>query len=257
MTATRLHIKNLTVSVSQKTVLQNFTLTAGAGELHALMGPNGAGKSTLAAVLMGHPAYTVESGSIELDGKDLLELATHERAKAGLFLAFQHPVGIPGLRVSEYLKTLYSIHTGTDISVRDFRKIVMARLEEVGLPKTVLSRDLNDSFSGGERKRLELVQLALVSPKLAILDEIDSGLDVDALTCVQKVVNDLKAKGTTFVVITHYRRLLETVAPDRVHLLLNGSIQQSGGMELADLIDRDGYQELRTQSDVQSTTKHS
>jgi len=238
-------IKNLHVMVGEKPILKGLDLTAGDGELHALMGPNGIGKSTLAAVLMNHPAFTLTAGTVDLNGQDLLELDTTGRARAGLFLAFQHPIGIPGLRVSEYLKSLYAVHKQIEISVRDFRKIVNGLLELVGLPKTVLTRDLNEGFSGGERKRLELLQLALVEPKLAILDEIDSGLDVDALECVRKVVDALKAKGTTFIVITHYRRLLETVKPDRVHLMLDGRIHQVGGMELADVIDAKGYAYFR------------
>lgn len=236
-----LEVKNLHVSVGGKTILAGFDLSAKAGEVHAVMGPNGVGKSTLAAVLTGHPAFIVEKGSVTFNGEDVLAMPIYERARKGIFLAFQHPISVPGLKISEYLKNLYSVHKGEEISVRDFRKLMNERLAEVGLNKNVLVRDLNEGFSGGEKKRFELLQLALIQPKLAILDEIDSGLDVDALAVVQTIVSRLRAAGTLVLVITHYKRLLDAVRPDKVHLLIDGSIHQVGDSQLADAIDARGY----------------
>ncbi len=236
-----LEVKNLHVSVGDKPILAGFNLQASAGEIHAVMGPNGVGKSTLAAILTGHPAFRVDKGEVKFNGEDVLSLPIHERARKGIFLAFQHPIAVPGLKISEYLKNLYSVHKGVEISVRDFRKLMNERLAEVGLNKAVLSRDLNEGFSGGEKKRFELLQLALIEPKLAILDEIDSGLDVDALNAVRMIVERLRAKGTLVLVITHYKRLLDEVRPDKVHLLLDGAIRQVGDSQLADAIDARGY----------------
>ena len=236
-----LEVKNITVEVAGKEILKNFSLNLPVGEIHAVMGPNGAGKSTLAAVLTGHPAFKVKEGSIDFDGKNLLEMPVHQRAKAGIFLAFQHPIAVPGLKISEYLKNLYAAHKGVEIGVREFRKICNELLASVGLPKNVLTRDLNEGFSGGEKKRFELLQLSLIEPKLIILDEIDSGLDVDALKAVETIISLAKKRGASVLVITHYKRLLDTVRPDVVHLLAGGSIMKSGNESLANEIDSKGY----------------
>ena len=236
-----LEIRGLKVSVAGKQIFESLNLTVPAGAVHAVMGPNGAGKSTLAAVLMGHPAFVVEAGTIAFLGQNLLAMDTTARARAGIFLAFQHPISVPGLKVSEYLKALHGLHHGGELGAKEFRKLVVERLAQVDLPRSVLTRDLNEGFSGGEKKRFELLQLALVEPKLVILDEIDSGLDVDALACVKNVIDAVRAGGATVVIISHYKRLVESLNPEVAHVLLDGHIIESGGMELVNAIDAKGY----------------
>ena len=240
-----LEIVNLRVSVGGKTLFKGLDMSIPQGAVHAVMGPNGVGKSTLAAVLMGHPSVTVEEGSITYCGQDLLAMDTTARARAGMFLGFQHPVAVPGLKISEYLRSLHTKHHGAALGVKEFRKFIGDLLQDVGLPRTVLARDLNEGFSGGEKKRFELVQLSVISPKLVILDEIDSGLDVDALARVKTIIARASEAGATILIISHYKRLLDLLAPEVVHLLLEGQVVQHGGLELVDAIDKGGYGAFR------------
>jgi Fe-S cluster assembly ATP-binding protein len=244
-------INNLKARIGEKIILTGVDLQVPAGEIHVIMGPNGVGKSTLGHVLMGHKSYERTDGSIALDGVDLTDADTAERARAGMFLAFQYPVSIPGLRVSEYLRNLYCMRHNVQLGVAEFRKIVREKLDMLNIDRSVLSRYLNDGFSGGEMKRLEMLQLALVKPKIAILDEIDSGVDVDAQKTVAEAIRKLRdADGTSFVIITHYQRLLNFVNPDKVHVVLDGKITRTGDMSLVQALEREGYDWVRQGSDA-------
>ena len=241
-----LKLENIIAKVGEKQILNGLSLEIPKGEVHVVMGPNGVGKSTLSHVLMGHKNYELVSGSIVLDGQDISAKATHERAMSGLYLAFQYPVAIPGLKLSEYLRNLYNLRHGKQLSVAEFRRTIKDKLELLKIDRSVLSRYLNDGFSGGEMKRLEMLQLALVSPKLAILDEIDSGVDIDAQKIVANAINHLKKEtGTSFLIITHYQRLLNIVNPDKVHIMLEGKINRSGDMGLVTALEAEGYEWIR------------
>ncbi len=240
-----LSIKNLHASVEDKQILRGLNLEVGAGEVHAIMGPNGSGKSTLGYVLSGREGYSVDDGSVILDGEDLLELETEERARAGLFLAFQYPVEIPGVSNMEFLKAALTARAearGEPVpTAADLLRAARAASGQVNLPADFLKRGVNEGFSGGEKKRNEILQLLMLKPKVAILDETDSGLDIDALKVVADGVNSQRAPDRSFVVVTHYQRLLDFIKPDRVHVLYNGQIIKSGDASLALKLEDEGY----------------
>jgi Fe-S cluster assembly ATP-binding protein len=248
-----LSIENLHVSVSGKEILRGVDLTVRQGEIHALMGPNGSGKSTLSYALMGHPNYEVTEGSIKLDGVDLIPLEPDERAKAGLFLAFQYPTSIPGVSVANFLRhAVTNIRNpgrkeGEDLMpMRDFRKELRQQMDELGVDQEFARRYLNDGFSGGEKKRAEILQLAMLRPSFAILDETDSGLDIDAVRIVSEGVNRVARRhGTGVLVITHYKRILNYIKPQLVHVLFGGRIVESGGPELVQQLEDHGYDWVR------------
>ena len=245
-----LEIKDLHAQVGEEAeILKGLDLTVRPGEIHAVMGPNGSGKSTLAHVLGGREELDVTKGEIEFDGKDLLDMDPEERAQAGLFLAFQYPVELPGVNSTYFLRTaLNSIREARGeepISVKDFSKLIQEKAADLELEPAMLTRSVNEGFSGGEKKRNEVLQMAVLNPKLAILDETDSGLDIDALQVVADGVNRLRSKNNAFVVITHYQRLLNFIVPDFVHVLVEGKIVKSGGKELALELEDKGYQWVR------------
>ena len=240
-----LSIKDLHARVEETTILKGLNLEINPGEVHAIMGPNGAGKSTLGYVLSGRDGYEVESGSVEMDGKDLLDMDDEERAQAGLFLAFQYPVEIPGVSNMEFMKesvnALREARGEKALSSAEFLKKAKEACKQVELPLDFLKRGVNEGFSGGEKKRNEIMQLIMLEPKIAILDESDSGLDVDALQVVAKGVNSQRDGKRSFIVVTHYQRLLDYIQPDYVHILSKGKIVKSGGPELAKEVEASGY----------------
>ncbi|WP_417442690.1 Fe-S cluster assembly ATPase SufC [Idiomarina abyssalis] len=240
-----LSIKDLHARVEETTILKGLNLEIKPGEVHAIMGPNGAGKSTLGYVLSGRDGYEVESGSVEMDGKDLLDMEVEERAQAGLFLAFQYPVEIPGVSNMEFMKesvnALREARGEKALSSAEFLKKAKEACKQVELPLDFLKRGVNEGFSGGEKKRNEIMQLIMLEPKIAILDESDSGLDVDALQVVAKGVNSQRDGKRSFIVVTHYQRLLDYIQPDYVHILSKGRIVKSGGPELAKEVEASGY----------------
>lgn len=244
-TKSLLTIKDLHASVEEKQIIKGLDLDIKPGEVHAIMGPNGAGKSTLGYVLSGRDGYSVESGSVTLNGEDLLEMETEDRARAGLFLAFQYPVEIPGVSNLEFLKASVDAQSearGEDaISSADFLKEAKAACKQVNLPVAFLKRGVNEGFSGGEKKRNELMQMLLLKPKLCILDETDSGLDIDALQVVAEGVNSQRSADRSFIVVTHYQRLLDYIKPDFVHVLSDGKIVKSGDASLALELEAQGY----------------
>ncbi len=240
-----LSIRNLHAGVEGREILRGIDLEVKAGEVHAVMGPNGSGKSTLAQVLAGHPAYTVTAGEVRYDGQNLLELPAEERARAGVFLAFQYPVEIPGVSTAQFLKAAVNeIRTrqGQDeLDAIEFLALLREKLALVEMDQSFISRPVNEGFSGGEKKRNEILQLAVLKPKLAILDETDSGLDIDALRIVAHGVNALRTPDNAMILVTHYQRLLNYITPDYVHVLFNGRIVKSGGKELALELEAKGY----------------
>ena len=248
-----LKIENLKASIEEAKILNGIDLSVNAGEVHAIMGPNGSGKSTLSAVIAGNESYEVESGSIIFDGEDLLELDPDQRAHKGVFLSFQYPVEIPGISVSNFLKAAISEkrkQLGLDpISAKDLLGKMREKMELLNMKKGYLSRNMNEGFSGGEKKRNEIFQMAMLEPKLAILDETDSGLDIDALKIVANGVNKLKNKNNATIVITHYQRLLDYIVPDYVHVLHNGRIIKSGSKELALELEEKGYDWITKEAD--------
>lgn len=244
-----LTIQDLNVSIENKKIINNLSLDIKEKEAHVIMGPNGSGKSSLALSLMGHPKYKIESGSVSFCGKNLLKLSTDERSKAGLFLSFQQPREIEGLNVSSYLRTLDKNNKEKNnekaLSIYKFKKAISSEIEDMGLMDDFLKRDLNHGFSGGEKKKNEILQLKILSPKLAILDEIDSGLDVDALIRICKIVSELKDKGMSVIIITHYIRILEYLDIDFVHLMKEGNIIHSNDKQFAKTIDSFGYNDIK------------
>ncbi|ACE05684.1 hypothetical protein Aasi_0241 [Candidatus Amoebophilus asiaticus 5a2] len=242
-------INNLHASVEGQEILRGINLTVQAGEVHAIMGPNGSGKSTLASILAGKPGYTVTAGDVNFNGQDLLSLAPEERAAAGLFLAFQYPVEIPGVSNTNFLKTAVNQirkHRGQEpLDAVEFLKILKEKARLVNIDKELLHRTLNEGFSGGEKKRNEILQMAMLSPSLSILDETDSGLDIDALKTVAFGINQLKTPDNATIVITHYQRLLDFIVPDFVHVLYKGKIVKSGFKELAKELEAKGYDWLK------------
>jgi len=237
-----LEIKNLHVAVDDKPILTGVDLTVKQGETHAIMGPNGSGKSTLAYSVAGHPRYTITQGSVTLDGADVLAMTVDERARAGLFLAMQYPVEVPGVSVSNFLRTAVTAIEGEAPKLRTWVKDLNAAFERLAIDPAFKERSVNEGFSGGEKKRFEVLQLELLKPKVAILDETDSGLDVDALKVVSAGVNRVREAGTTgTLLITHYTRILRYIRPDYVHVFVGGRIVEEGGPELADLLEAEGY----------------
>jgi Fe-S cluster assembly ATP-binding protein len=252
--SSELVIKDLHVSVEGKPIIKGLNLNVKQGEIHALMGPNGSGKSTLANALMGHPFYDVDSGEVAFDGVDVLELEPNERAKLGLFLAFQYPTTVPGVSMANFLRMAVSAvrsensnggETTKLIPMRQFRRELREKMKRLGVDDSFARRYLNDGFSGGEKKRAEILQLAMLEPKIAVLDETDSGLDIDAVRIVGESVNQLIGPDLGVLIITHYPRLLNYIRPNFVHILLDGRIVESGGWELAELLEEKGYDPIR------------
>ena len=243
MTEEILRVENLHVSVEGTEILKGMSLTIHRGEIHVIMGRNGAGKSTLASVIMGHPAYEITQGSLHFMGTNLDDMSVFERARAGMFLSFQYPAVIPGVQVGTFLKKSMQSVRDEEVKARAFRKELNEAMEVLEMDKKVLSRYVNDGFSGGEKKRLEILQMLLLKPHLALLDETDSGLDIDALRIVAKGINTV-APEAGCLIITHYQRLLDHVKPDFVHVMINGAIVQSGGPELALKLEQNGYEWL-------------
>ncbi|SMO68582.1 Fe-S cluster assembly ATPase SufC [Solitalea koreensis] len=244
-----LSVRNLQVSIDDNEILKGLSLEIKPGEVHAIMGPNGSGKSTLASVLAGNENYKVKEGKVFFEGKDLLDMAPEIRAREGIFVAFQYPVEIPGVSNINFLKTalaeIKSYRNLPPLEARDFLKLLKEKQKLVEFDASLTNRSLNEGFSGGEKKRNEIFQLAMLDPKLAILDETDSGLDIDALRIVAKGVNKLRSEKNAFIIITHYQRLLEYIIPDFVHVLYNGQIVKSGGKELALELEEKGYDWLK------------
>jgi Fe-S cluster assembly ATP-binding protein len=238
-------VDNLHASVEGTEILKGVDLTIERGETHAIMGPNGSGKSTLANVLLGHPLYEVTSGTITYKGEDITEAAPEVRGQAGMFLGFQYPEEIPGVSVVNFLRTALSNRTGTDYTVLELRLKVGEAMKELGMDPSFADRYLNEGFSGGERKRNEILQMAVLEPELAVLDETDSGLDIDALRTVAEGVERMRTDDRGFLIITHYQRMLEYITPDFVHIFLDGAIVDSGGADLADRIEDAGYDSYR------------
>lgn len=248
-----LEIKNLAVEIEDKQILKDLSLVINTNEIHALMGPNGTGKSTLAQAVMGHPAYTVTEGEIWLDGENLLEMDVDERARKGLFAAVQYPAEIPGITNAEFIRAAINSRRDEDdkISVMDFIEKLDEKMELLHMPESMAERYLNEGFSGGEKKRNEILQLLMIEPTFAILDEIDSGLDIDALQVVAKGINQMRGDNFGALVITHYQRLLNYIKPDFVHIVMDGRVVKSGGPELAIEIEENGYAELAGELNIQ------
>ena len=247
-----LSIKNLHASIGDKEILKGINLEIKAGEVHAIMGPNGAGKSTLSAVIAGNENYEVTEGEVILDGEDLAELAPEERAHKGVFLSFQYPVEIPGVSVTNFMRSAINetrkAKGQEEMPANEMLKLIREKSELLEIDRKFLSRSLNEGFSGGEKKRNEIFQMAMLEPKLAILDETDSGLDIDALRIVANGVNKLKSENNAIIVITHYQRLLDYIVPDFVHVLYNGKIVKSGGKELAYELEEKGYDWIKAEN---------
>jgi len=247
-----LEIRNLHVEIEGQKILKGVDLEVAAGEVHAIMGPNGSGKSTLAQVLAGHPAFEVTEGSVTYLGKNLMDLAPEERARDGLFIAFQYPVAIRGITNAYFLRSAVNAirkqRGEEDLDMLDFIEILEQKLKVIGWDDSLMNRPVNDGFSGGEKKRNEILQMAILEPKLAILDETDSGLDIDALKIVADAVNKLRRPDNATVVVTHYQRILAYIVPDRVHVLANGKIVKSGGKDLALELERRGYDWLKAEA---------
>ncbi|MCL6594868.1 MAG: Fe-S cluster assembly ATPase SufC [Firmicutes bacterium] len=250
-----LEIENLSAQAGETPILRGVDLTVRSGEVHALMGPNGSGKSTLSNVIMGHPAYQVTGGDVRLDGRSILSLPTHERALAGLFLAFQYPIAVSGVSVANFIRTAVNARrTRRDpedrgVPLGEFMRELRAQMARLDLDAAFAGRYLNDGFSGGEKKRLEMLQLAMLRPSLAILDEPDSGLDIDAVRTVASGVEALRGPDIGFLIITHYQRILTYVRPDRVHVMVGGRIVRSGGQELAQELEAQGYDWLKRETE--------
>ena len=249
-----LSIKNLHASIGDKEILKGINLEVKAGEIHAIMGPNGAGKSTLASIIAGNENYEVTEGEISLDGEDLSELATEERAHKGVFLSFQYPVEIPGVSVTNFIRTAINetrkANKLEEMPSNEMLKVIREKSELLEIDRKFLSRSLNEGFSGGEKKRNEIFQMAMLEPKLAILDETDSGLDIDALRIVANGVNKLKSDKNAIIVITHYQRLLDYIVPDFVHVLYNGKIVKSGDASLALELEEKGYDWIKNEQEA-------
>jgi Fe-S cluster assembly ATP-binding protein len=243
-------IEDLHVAVEDKQILRGVDLTVEPGRVHALMGPNGSGKSTLAYALAGHPRYRVTGGKVSFKGEDVLGLTPDERARLGMFLAMQYPVEVPGVSVTNFLRTAINAVRGTDVPVREFARDLREQMQLLDMDPKFAERSLNEGFSGGEKKRHEILQMALLRPELAILDETDSGLDVDALRVVAAGVNQLRGPGLGILLITHYTRILRYITPDFVHVMVDGRVVQSGGRELADELEEHGYERWRGEQEA-------
>ncbi|CAN5264871.1 Fe-S cluster assembly ATPase SufC [soil metagenome] len=243
MTA-RIEIESLRVEVEGEEILKGLDLIVAQGETHALMGPNGSGKSTLAYAIAGHPAYDVTGGAIRFDGEDVTEMAPNERAAAGLFLAMQYPTEIPGVSLTNFLRTAVNATREEPLPVRQFMTDLKAYMADLKMDEKFLSRNVNEGFSGGEKKRFEILQLAMLRPRIAVLDETDSGLDVDALKIVSEGVNNLRGPDLGVLLITHYTRILNYIAPDQVHVMADGRIVKTGGADLAETLEAEGYEQF-------------
>ncbi|QOS97819.1 Fe-S cluster assembly ATPase SufC [Brevibacterium sp. JNUCC-42] len=251
-----LQIKNLRAKIEDKEILKGLNLEIKGGEIHAIMGPNGTGKSTLASTLMGHPKYEVTDGEVTLDGEDLLDMAVDERARAGLFLAMQYPSEITGVTNSDFLRSAMNANRGegNEISLMKFIREMDSKMTTLEMDEAFAHRYLNEGFSGGEKKRNEILQMMMIQPSLCILDEIDSGLDIDALKVVAKGVNEMRSDDRGFLIITHYQRLLDYVKPDFVHVMMQGRIVKSGGPELAERLEAEGYDWIKAELGIEDET---
>jgi len=251
-----LKIEDLRSSIEGKEILKGFNLEIKGGEIHAIMGPNGTGKSTLASTLMGHPKYEVQSGSVTLDGEDVLEMGVDERALAGLFLAMQYPSEISGVTNADFLRSAINARRGegNEISLIKFIRQMEAKMKELEMDPQFMHRYLNEGFSGGEKKRNEILQMMVLEPRIIILDEIDSGLDIDALKIVAAGVNAMRAEDRSFLIITHYQRLLNYIKPDFVHVMMQGRIVKSGGPELAERLEAEGYDWVKQELGIEDET---
>ena len=254
MSQSLLEIRNLHAVIAEDgtEILKGVNLKIGEGEIHAIMGPNGSGKSTLSKVISGHPAYEVTDGEILFRGKSVLDMEPDERAQAGIFLAFQYPVEIPGVSIANFMRTALNAHRGEEIDIFDFQDLLTEKMEMLEMDVAFAERSVNEGFSGGEKKRNEILQLAMLEPTLAVMDETDSGLDIDALKIVSAGVNALHAEdaATSFLLITHYQRILNYIRPDRVHVMVSGRIVRSGGFELAEELEAGGYENFRETASV-------
>lgn len=236
-----LEIQSLHASVGDKPILKGVNLTIQKGEVHAIMGPNGSGKSTLSNVILGHPKYQIQSGDILFEGKSILGMPTDERARLGLFLSFQYPTALPGVTIGNFLKSILKAHRGKEVPVKEFKSELKTAMEGLEVPNSFISRYVNDGFSGGEKKRAEILQMSLLNPKLAILDETDSGLDIDALRIVSEGINANRSNERSILLITHYQRMLNYIIPDFVHVFADGRILETGGKELSLRLEEVGY----------------
>lgn len=256
MSGSTLTIKDLHVSVEGKEILKGVNLEIKGGEIHAIMGPNGTGKSTLSSAIMGHPKYEVTQGSITLDGQDVLEMEVDERARAGLFLAMQYPSEISGVTNADFLRSAINARRGegNEISLMKFIRKMDEKMEFIEMDQGMAQRYLNEGFSGGEKKRNEILQLMMLEPKIAILDEIDSGLDIDALKIVSKGINEMRSPEFGCLIITHYQRLLNYITPDFVHVMMQGRIVKSGGAELAQRLEAEGYDWIKKELGIEDET---
>jgi Fe-S cluster assembly ATP-binding protein len=255
-TPATLEVRGLHATVEGKEILRGIDLTVRQGEIHALMGPNGSGKSTLSNVIMGRPGYAVKEGSVVLNGEDITGLTADERAKRGLFLAMQYPTEIPGVSVVNFLRTAYQSIKGTQVSALAFRTHMKTQMERLGIEDSMVQRYVNQGFSGGEKKRNEVLQLAVLEPEIALLDETDSGLDIDSLKLVAESVNDLAGPDLGVLIITHYQRMLNYITPQFVHVMMLGKIVKSGGPELAHQLEDTGYEGIRRELGLEETAAH-
>ena len=256
MAASTLKIENLHVSIEGKEIIKGLNLEINGGEIHAVMGPNGTGKSTLASAIMGHPKYEITEGSVFLDNEDVLEMEVDERAKAGLFLAMQYPSEVSGVTNADFLRSAINARReeGDEISLMKFIKKLDGKMAELDMGEEFAQRYLNEGFSGGEKKRNEILQLMMLEPKIAVLDEIDSGLDIDALKVVSKGVNAMRNENFGCLIITHYQRLLNYITPDKVHVMMQGRIVKSGGAELAQRLEAEGYDWVKEELGIKDET---
>ena len=252
---TTLEIKDLHVAIDGKEILKGLNLTINTGEVHAIMGPNGTGKSTLASAIMGHPKYEVTQGEVLIDGENVLEMEVDERAKAGLFLAMQYPSEITGVTNADFLRSAINARReeGNEISLMKFIRELDKTMEFLEMPEEMAQRYLNEGFSGGEKKRNEILQMMMIKPTFGILDEIDSGLDIDALKVVSKGINEMRGEGFGCLMITHYQRLLNYITPDHVHVMMQGKVVKSGGAELAQRLEAEGYEWIKQELGIENT----
>ncbi|MBU8597992.1 Fe-S cluster assembly ATPase SufC [Shouchella clausii] len=253
MSVPNLKIENLHVSIDDKEILKDFNLEINGGEIHAIMGPNGTGKSTLASAIMGHPKYEITSGTVTLDGEDVLEMEVDERARAGMFLAMQYPSEISGITNADFLRSAINANReeGNELSLMKFIRKMDEKMDVLDMDQSFAQRYLNEGFSGGEKKRNEILQLLMLEPKIAILDEIDSGLDIDALKVVAQGVNQMRGEEFGCLIITHYQRLLDYITPDKVHVMMQGRIVKSGGSELAERLEAEGYDWIKEELGIE------